>query len=124
MIFPLVTALSRSAVAAVDPTFEATALTLGANRRQVLFVVLREARVGVLAACATAFGRVIGEVGVSMMLGGNIAHHTRTLTTAIALETSKGEFAVALALGIILLVLALGLNIILRYLQGRREGAA
>jgi len=110
LILPIVTALSRTSVAAVDPIYRATALTLGAGRWQTMWAILREARSGVLAACATAYGRVIGEVGVSMMLGGNIAGFTRTITTVIALETKKGEFALALALGIILLILAFAVN--------------
>ena len=86
-----------------------------------MLTVAWEARYGLLAAIAAAGGRLIGEVGVSMMLGGNIAHYTRNLTTAIALETSRGEFAFALALGIILLALALILNFTLRRLQRLTE---
>ena len=80
-----------------------------------------EARFGIMAAIAATFGRLIGEIGVSMMLGGNIHGYTRTITTAIALETSKGEFALGLKLGIILLVIAMGMNILFRYLQIKRE---
>ena len=121
LIFPLVTALAHSAVSSVDPVYEATALTLGAGRLQVMWAVLREARTGILVACLTAFGRVIGEVGVSMMLGGNIAGFTRTITTVIALETAKGEFALALALGIILLVIAFVVNVVvLTWRSGKR----
>jgi tungstate transport system permease protein len=121
LIVPVVAALSRSAVAAVPRVYASTALTLGAGRASLWWVVLREARPGVLAACVTAFGRVIGEVGVSMMLGGNIAGYTRTITTVIALETRKGEFALALALGIILLVLAFTVNLVVRLLGGRES---
>lgn len=121
LIVPVVAALSRSAVAAVPWSYASAALTLGAGRASLWWVVLREARPGVLAACVTAFGRVIGEVGVSMMLGGNIAGYTRTITTVIALETRKGEFALALALGIILLVLAFVVNLVVRLLGGRES---
>jgi tungstate transport system permease protein len=75
--------------------------------------------VGVIAA---AWGRLIGEVGVSMMLGGNIAGYTRSLTTAIALETARGEFAFGIALGVILLVIAIGVNLLVQYLLKRRQG--
>ena len=114
LIMPIVTALSRSAVAAVDPVYRDTALSLGANRWRAMAAVLREARGGVLAACSTAFGRAVAEVGVSMMLGGNIKGFTRTITTVIALETKKGEFALALALGMILLIVAFGVNFVVR----------
>jgi tungstate transport system permease protein len=121
---PIVAALGQTAVSSLDPAAQETAVALGASRGRMLLTVAWEARFGVLAAVAAAGGRLIGEVGVSMMLGGNIEHHTRNLTTAIALETSKGEFAVAMALGIILLALALGLNFLLRWLRGRKEVAA
>ena len=124
LALPITAALGQTALASLDPAACETALTLGASPGRVLVTVAWEARYGLLAAVAAAGGRLIGEVGVSMILGGNIAHHTRNLTTAIALETSKGDFALAIALGIILLVAALGLNFILRWLQGRREGGA
>jgi tungstate transport system permease protein len=111
-------------MSSLDPAARETALALGASRKRILLTIAWEARYGLLAAIAAAGGRLIGEVGVSMMLGGNLEHHTRNLTTAIALETSKGEFAVAMALGIILLVLALALNFLLRWLRGRREASS
>ena len=110
LIFPLVTALTNSAVASVDPVYRETARTLGAGALLCGWVVLREARTGILVAGVTAFGRVAGEVGVAMMLGGNIAGFTRTITTVIALETSKGAFALALALGLVLLVVSFTVN--------------
>ena len=119
LITPIVTALTRSAVASVDPIFADTARTLGAGPLRTGLAVLGEARGGVLAACGTAFGRAIGEVGVSMMLGGNIDGFTRTMTTVIALETSKGEFELALALGMVLLVVAFAVNVAVR--SSRRE---
>ena len=117
--FPIVTALCISAVQAVDPAVAKTAQALGANRFQKALVVLREARFALLAALAAAFGRVIGEVGCAIMVGGNIRGYTRTMTTAIALETSKGEFGQAIALGLVLLVIALSVNVIIQYLQGK-----
>lgn len=114
LILPIVVSLSRSAIAAVDPLYAETARTLGAGPWRSAAAVLREARPGVQGACGTALGRAIGEVGVSMMLGGNIAGFTRTMTTVIALETSKGEFELALALGIALLAAAFAVNAAVR----------
>jgi len=124
LALPITTALGQTALSSLDPAAGETALTLGASPHRILSTIAWEARYGLLAAVAAAGGRLIGEVGVSMILGGNIAHHTRNLTTAIALETSKGEFALAIALGMILMVLALGINFLLRRLQGGREEAA
>jgi len=115
LILPIVVSLSRSAVAAVDPIFAETARTLGGGPGQTAAAVVREALPGVHSACGTALGRAIGEVGVSMMLGGNIAGFTRTMTTVIALETSKGEFELALALGIVLLAAAFAGNAAVRW---------
>jgi tungstate transport system permease protein len=120
---PIVAALGQTTMAALDPAARETALTMGASQSRMLVTIAWEARYGLLAAVAAAGGRLIGEVGVSMMLGGNIEHHTRNLTTAIALETSKGEFAVAMALGVILMLMALALNFLLRWLRGRREAS-
>jgi tungstate transport system permease protein len=117
LALPLAVALGHSAVAAVDPAFRETALSLGASPARSLLAVAAEARGGLTATCAAVGGRLIGEVGVSMMLGGNISGYTRSLTTAIALETSKGEFAFAMALGVVLMAIALGLNVLLHRLQ-------
>ncbi len=114
LILPIVVSLSRSAIASVEPIFAETALTLGAGPWRTATAVVHEAIPGVRAACGTALGRAIGEVGVSMMLGGNIAGFTRTMTTVIALETSKGEFELALALGITLLGAAFAVNAAVR----------
>jgi len=100
-------------VEALDEQVKITLMTLGANRKQVLLGTLYEARFAVLVAGLTAYGRIISEVGVSMMLGGNIKWHTRTITTTIALETGKGQFAMGLALGMVLLALAFGVNLLL-----------
>ncbi len=116
---PIVVNLVLSAVAGSDKRIMDTALTLGASHFQASVQLLKEIRFGVMAAVIAGFGRVIAEVGVAMMLGGNIRGLTRTMTTAIALETSKGEFAFALALGIVLLGVALIVNLFLNFLQQR-----
>src|SRR5262249_33850826 len=95
---------------------------LGASRRQARWAVLREARAGVLVALAAAFGRVISEVGAALMVGGNIQGHTRVLTTAIVLETGKGQSALALALAGWLLALPLAVNVAILSLQGKPQG--
>jgi tungstate transport system permease protein len=119
LIFPLITALVSSAVSVVDPIVRETALTLGAGAFRADLAVASESRAALLVACLTGFGRVIGEVGVSLLLGGNILGYTRTITTAISLQTSKGEFALGLALGIILLVAAFVINVSARLLGGK-----
>lgn len=115
---PILTAFVLTAVQAADPRLAETALSLGASPWQVMITVLRECRFAVVAAIIHGFGRVISEVGCAMMVGGNIAGETRTMTTAIALETSKGEFAQGIALGLILLLLALIMNALLLLVQG------
>lgn len=122
LALPVVVALGQAAVSSVDRAARETAVSLGAGPARASLTTAWEARYLLMAAVAAAGGRLIGEVGVSMMLGGNIAGYTRSLTTAIALETSKGEFAFAIALGIVLVGIALGANFFLRYLQGRGEG--
>lgn len=114
---PIITALSISAVQGVDPKIKLTALALGARSFQVVIPIIVEARFAIMAAIIAGFGRIIGEVGSAMMLGGNIKGFTRSITTAIALETSKGEFSLGLALGIILITVALSINMLLRTLQ-------
>jgi len=111
LITPLMAALTVALVSGADPRIRETALTLGASRFGAAWTVLRELRRGALAAVATGFGRLFSELGVALMVGGNIENSTRTMTTAIALETGKGEFALALALGFILLGVALLVNI-------------
>lgn len=114
---PIVANYVLTAVNGADKRIINTVLTLGASRVQAALQLLREVRFGVMAAVIAGFGRVIAEVGVAMMLGGNIRGLTRTMTTSIALETSKGEFAFGLSLGIVLLSLALSVNLILNLLQ-------
>jgi tungstate transport system permease protein len=115
---PVLIAFCLTAVQAADPRLEETAITLGANRMQRMVIVLFEARFGVMAAVINGFGRAISEVGAAMMVGGNIAGETRTITTAIALETSKGEFAQGIALGLVLIAVALLINAALMLMQG------
>jgi len=117
LIFPLITALVCSSVSTIPPIYRETALTLGAGNFRAVWTVASEARSSILVACLTGFGRVIGEIGISLILGGNILGYTRTITTAISLQTSKGEFALGLALGMILLIVAFGVNISTRALR-------
>lgn len=119
LILPLVTMFTLAALSRLDHRYREIALTLGANERQAAFVVLREARFAVVAALCAAFGRGIAEVGIAMMLGGNIRGFTRTMTTAMALEYDKGEFTLAMALGIVLLMVSFTLNASLTLVQGR-----
>jgi tungstate transport system permease protein len=116
---PIVANGVLSTVAGSDSRIMSTALTLGAGPFQAAWQLLKEVRFGIMAAVIAGFGRVIAEVGVAMMLGGNIRGTTRTMTTAIALETSKGEFAFALALGMILMMVALLVNLFFNLLQQR-----
>jgi tungstate transport system permease protein len=119
LITPLVAALACSAVVVINPVVRETAMTLGAGRFRTMLTVAAELRSAVLVACVTAFGRVVGEVGISLLLGGNISGYTRTITTAVALQTSKGEFALGLALGAILLCVAFAVNMTVRMLGSR-----
>jgi tungstate transport system permease protein len=119
LIFPIMMNLTLVTVNAADPRLILTLKSLGADKWQQCFQVLKAVRLAVLVAILTGFGRAIGEVGAAMMLGGNIEGYTRTMTTAIALETSKGEFELALALGIVLLLIAFILNFALSWLNRR-----
>ncbi|UCF55800.1 MAG: ABC transporter permease [Deltaproteobacteria bacterium] len=116
---PIIVALTISATQAIDPRVKITAMTLGAGPLRTAVTVLSEARFALMAAVVAGFGRVIGEVGCALMVGGNIRGYTRTMTTAIALETAKGEFAFGLALGFILLTIAFFVNILFHWLQSR-----
>jgi tungstate transport system permease protein len=115
--FPIVTSLSHAAIVGVDPIIRLAAQTLGATPHQEAVTVVREARYGIVAAAIAAFGRVNAEVGSVLMVGGNIAYYTRVMTTTIALETDKGNFDLGIALGIILLALAMLVNVALRAVQ-------
>ena len=116
---PLVAGLTLTAVQAVDPVLRVQVRSLGATALQEAWAVIIEARIGVVAAIVAAFGGIISEVGAVMLVGGNIAGKTRVLTTAIVLNTRVGEFALAIALGVILLALAFIANIALLKLQGK-----
>ncbi len=117
LILPIVMALVRNAIHDIDEKMYKTAISMGATGTQQFRLLLSEARYGIIGALITGFGRVIGEVGISMMLGGNIKGYTRTITTAIAMETNKGRFSFGLALGIILLFIAFLINFIIYFYQ-------
>lgn len=119
LVLPIVTTFTLAAVSQIDSRYRKTALTLGATPIQTAVLIFREARFGVIAALIAAFGRVISEIGVAMMLGGNAKGFTRTMTTAMALEYDKGEFIMAVALGLVLLMISLSMNILFRSIQGR-----
>jgi tungstate transport system permease protein len=116
---PILAALTVSALLSVKPLVRDTALALGATPGQAAWTVVREARYGLMAAVIAGFGRVSAEVGAVMMVGGNIAGYTRVMTTAIVLDTAKGEFALAIGLGLVLIFLAFLVNLGLNLLQGR-----
>lgn len=119
LAFPMLVSLGHAALQAADKRAWETARTLGASPLRALITVTYEVRFGLMAAVLASFGRIISEVGASMMLGGNILHHTRNIPTAIALETSKGAFAQGIALGLVLLVLSFVLNALLHHFQGK-----
>lgn len=121
LVIPLVAILTHVALEKLDKRYKRTALTLGANRFETYKILFIEARFALVGALVTVFGRVIAEIGVSMMLGGNIAGYTRTMTTTMALEYDKGEFELAIALGFILLAISLFINILLKLLQGKAQ---
>jgi len=110
LCFPLITSLVYSALSRLDQRLPETLITLGAKPFEIFRMIIWEGRIAILSALLSGFGRVVGEVGVAMMLGGNIRWYTRTLTTAIALETSKGDFELGLALGMILMAIAFVVN--------------
>lgn len=118
LALPIAAALSAAAVQGVDPRVRRTAETLGASRWRTAWTVAREARFGLAAVVTAAFGQCVAEVGAALMVGGNIRGQTRTLTTAVALHAAQGDFGLALALGLLLVVLALVVNVALQVLQG------
>ena len=119
LALPIVVGLSATAVESMDKKLRLAIMSLGANRRQLFLTSLWEVRHGLLAGAIAAYGRVMTEVGISMMVGGNIKWHTRTITTAIALETNKGQFGMGVALGLVLLTIALCVNVSLSFLRRR-----
>jgi len=119
LITPIMLGLTISALGGVSPDIKETVISLGANEAQTIIAIIREAKPAVFAAVLLGFGRALSEVGVAMMIGGNIRGYTRVLTTAIALETSMGNLGFSLALGIILITLSLLINLILNIVQWR-----
>jgi len=117
--FPLVAGFTSAAVSGVDPQLRLQVVSLGATKTQTAMTVLREARVGVIAAIVAGFGSIISEVGAVMLVGGNIEGRTRVMTTAIVLETRKGNFDLAIALGLILLAITFVTNLAILRFQGR-----
>jgi tungstate transport system permease protein len=116
---PIIAGISLSALQQLPPGLRLQILALGASRPQMVWLLLKEARLPLLAAVMAGFGGVISEVGASIMVGGNIKGHTRVLTTATVMETGKGNFDVAIALSLILLVMAFSVNALLTHLQQR-----
>ena len=124
LIIPVITTLTIAAISRIDKRYRKTALTLGAGELQMAAVIFKEARYGIIAAVIAAFGRVIAEVGISMMLGGNAKGFTRTMTTAMALEYDKGQFVLAVALGCVLMAFAFFINMLFHFFQGRTRNDA
>ena len=119
LALPIVIGLTATAVESMDIKLRIAIMSLGANRRQLFLSTLWESRHAILAGGIAAYGRVMTEVGISMMVGGNIKWHTRTITTAIALETNKGQFAMGVALGLVLLIIAFVVNATVSLLRRR-----
>jgi tungstate transport system permease protein len=117
LAFPVVTVITAATIEGIDQDLKLTLVTLGANKWDIMTTCLWEVRYGILAAAVSAYGRVLTEVGISMMVGGNIKYHTRTITTAIALETNKGMFADGIALGLVLITIAFIVNLSLSFLR-------
>ncbi|HKJ97712.1 MAG TPA: ABC transporter permease [Desulfotignum sp.] len=117
LALPVIIAITAATVENIDPDLKLTLVSLGAAKLDIIRTCLWEVRYGIMAGAVTAYGRVLTEVGISMMVGGNIKYHTRTITTAIALETSKGQFADGIALGLVLISIAFCVNICLSVLR-------
>jgi tungstate transport system permease protein len=118
---PIVAGLTMASFQTLDPNLMLQLFGIGASKPQALWILCKEARLPMLAAVMAGFGGVISEVGASMMVGGNIRGQTRVLTTATVLETSKGNFDIAIALGLILIVLTFAINFFLTYIQQRGQ---
>ncbi|MEJ2683512.1 MAG: ABC transporter permease [Candidatus Sulfobium sp.] len=121
LALPIVASLSHSAIVNVDPVISQAARTLGATQFQTTVTIVKEARYGIMSALIAGFGRVMAEVGAILIVGGNIAGYTRVMTTTIALETDKGNFELALALGIVLLFISMVINVALYVVQRRGD---
>lgn len=118
--FPIITALAMSSFQAIDKKFYQQVLSLGANQSQAFFILVNQARLSILASVIAGFGSIVSEVGAVMMVGGNIKHQTRVLTTATVLETQKGNFELAISLGLILLITSFFINLALTYIQQKK----
>src|SRR6266508_4527060 len=118
---PIVTGLTLAAIQQLNPKLRMEILALGASRGQLVWLLLREARLPLLAAVMAGFGGVISEIGASLMVGGNLLGHTRVLTTATVMETGKGNFDVAIALSLLLLAISFGVNYLLTLIQQRAK---
>ena len=121
LVLPIITGFSYSALQQVDSRARLTAVRLGASQMQAGWLVIREARLALVMAVLAAFARAISEIGIAMMLGGNIRHATRTMTTAIALESHKGDFTASIILGCVLLAITLGINLAVFSFTGSQE---
>lgn len=119
LILPILVGFTITALVGVSIQIRELAISMGANTYQTIITIIKEARYAIMSAVILGFGRAISEVGVSILIGGNIRGFTRTFTTAISLETSRGNLVLSIALGLILLSLALIINLLLNYLQGR-----
>jgi tungstate transport system permease protein len=119
LILPILVGFTITALVGVSIQIRELAISMGANTYQTIITIIKEARYAIMSAVILGFGRAISEVGVSILIGGNIRGFTRTFTTAISLETSRGNLILSIALGLILLSLALIINLLLNYLQGR-----
>ncbi len=119
LISPIMTGFTISALSAIGSQIKDTAISLGASNLQAILIIIREARFAILAAVILGFGRAISEVGIAIMIGGNIRGFTRVFTTAMALETARGNIELSMALGIILMSLALVVNLLLNRIQQR-----
>ncbi len=117
LAIPIIIGTSKAAIESVDPNLKETILTLGANERQLWWELIKESKKSIIAGVLVAFGQAISEVGAVMIVGGNIRWHTRTFTTSIVLQTRMGEFGMAIALGLILIIISFALNYILTHLQ-------
>jgi len=118
---PIVMGISLASIQNLPPNLRLQILSLGASRMQMVWVLIKESRLPLLAAVMAGFGGVISEVGASIMVGGNIKGYSRVLTTATVMETGKGNFDIAIALGIILLILAFLVNLLLTQIQQRQH---
>jgi len=121
LAFPIAVSLCHSAIVGVNPIIKQASMTLGATPFQTSVTIIKEARYGIMSGVIAAFGRLMAEVGAILIVGGNIAGFTRVMTTTIALETDKGNFELAIALGIILLIISLAINLALHFIQKKGE---